>query len=58
MALIQGIATEERSRSSGLIDSLVKDFNTTVLDIETKARKEVSKAKASLEAAIAEANST
>ena len=57
MALIQGIATEERSRSSGLIDSLVKDFNTTVLDIETKARKEVSKAKASLEAAIAEANS-
>ena len=56
MALIQSIATEERSRSSGLIDSLVKDFNSTVLDIETKARKEVSKAKESLEAAITEAN--
>lgn len=56
MALIQSIATEERGRSSGLIDSLVKDFNSTVLDIESKARKEVAKAKSSLEAAISEAN--
>ena len=56
LSLIQSIAHEERSRSSTHIDSLAHQFNTTVLDIEARAARDVAKAKAALEAEIAAEN--
>lgn len=49
MTLVQSISAEERSRSSGKIEGLVKEFNETVEEIERKARKEVNRAKEKLE---------